>query len=147
MINPGRTLRPRRTRACWPSLLAAIGPADDYPSAVEAGGLDFLSRILNERPDWIARAEAVLREVGKTAGDLHSTTFEALAPADQEKLVDRLTTDSDYGWLVRLVNGGYYADPGNGGNRDAKSWEMLGWSPAPAGGWPDLPSAAPTAAS
>jgi len=136
--NPGQTFV-RSNRSRLTALLAAIIPADDYPSAVEAGGLDFLGRILDERPDWIARADAVLRDVDRIAHDGHGAAFEALAAADQGKILDRLTTDNDYGWFARLVNGGYYADPGNGGNSDAKSWEMVGWSPAPPGGWPDLP--------
>jgi len=121
------------------AVVAAIVPADDYPSAVEAGGLDFLRRILTERPDWIARVEAVLGNVGEMARNDYRAEFEALAPLDQQKILDRLVNDTNYGWFVRIVNGGYYADPGNGGNRDAKSWEMVGWDSAPPGGWPDLP--------
>jgi hypothetical protein len=30
---------------------------------------------------------------------------------------------------VELAHEGYYADPGNGGNRDAVSWRMIGYDP------------------
>ncbi len=31
--------------------------------------------------------------------------------------------------LVRLTAEGYYGDPGNGGNREAASWQMIGYDP------------------
>jgi hypothetical protein len=35
-------------------------------------------------------------------------------------------------FFIHLVNHaaeGYYSDPGNGGNRNARSWEMIGYQP------------------
>ena len=57
-------------------------------------------------------------------------------PTPAQAVLDGLVDDPDYVWFAQLVNAGFYADPGNGGNDDAVSWRMLGWSPAPAGGWP-----------
>ena len=59
-----------------------------------------------------------------------------MLPAAQAVL-DSLVDDPEYLWFAHLVNAGFYADPGNGGNDDGVSWRMLGWDPAPAGGWPD----------
>ncbi|MCU1509407.1 MAG: glucose-methanol-choline oxidoreductase [Glaciihabitans sp.] len=89
-------------------LVDAIVPADDYPSASASGGLEFLSRMLADRPDWLPR----LRAIAAGAAD------------DEEQL-----------WFTELVVAGYFADPANGGNRDAESWRMIGWRPEPAGGW------------
>jgi choline dehydrogenase-like flavoprotein len=89
-------------------LIDAVVPSDAFPSAGEAGGLDFLDRVLAERPEWVARVEDVERD-----------------GADSP----------EWDWFAELVAGGYYADPGNGGNRDATSWRMVDWSPAPPRGW------------
>lgn len=123
-------------------LIDAIVPADDFPSASAAGGLDFLAGIFDERPDWIAAAQRVLAQA-QTAATLHTgRSLADLGQAEVTALIDAMVGDDDYGWFARLVNGGYYADPGNGGNRDARSWQLVGWRPGPAGGWPDLPPVA-----
>ena len=87
-------------------LLDEIVPADDFPSASEAGGLDLLDRIVAERPDWAPRVASAV------AGD-----------------------EVDRQWLAVLVQAGYYADPEAGGNADAASWRMVGWAAGPPG-WP-----------
>jgi choline dehydrogenase-like flavoprotein len=121
------------------SLLEGIVPADDFPSASEAGGLDFLASILDERADWVPRAGAVLEAVAVASQARFGRSFKELREPDRTALLDALLPDADYGWFVRLVNGGYYADPQNGGNRAARSWDMVGWRADPPGGWPDLP--------
>ena len=35
--------------------------------------------------------------------------------------------DVAFARLVELAHEGFYADPGNGGNRDAVSWRMIGY--------------------
>ena len=57
-------------------------------------------------------------------------------PTPAQAVLDGLVDDPEYVWFAHLVNAGFYADPANGGNDDGASWRMLGWSPAPAGGWP-----------
>ena len=106
------------------TLIDRIVPAievagETYPTASEAGGLDFLARILNERDDWIVRVDALLG-----------------TPDDQ------LDGHPDFTWFAHLVSGGYWADEANGGNRGERSWDLLGWRIAPKGGWPtDVPVA------
>ncbi|HTE70167.1 MAG TPA: GMC family oxidoreductase N-terminal domain-containing protein, partial [Actinomycetes bacterium] len=110
----------------------AVVPADDFPSASQAGGLRFWSLITgSERPDWAARVIAVLDMLDRRAGG----RFADLDVAARAAVLDGLVDDPDFVWFAQLVNAGFYADPGNGGNDDAVSWRMLGWSPAPAGGW------------
>ena len=102
------------------TLVDLVVPADEFPSAGEAGGLDFLQRYLGERPDLWPRLTALLESAQPTA-----------EPA--------------WGWFAELVSAGFYADPANGANRDRMSWRMVGWAPEPAEGWsgpvpvPDVP--------
>ena len=98
------------------ALLDAIVPADEAPSASQAGVASFLSAVLADRPDWRPRISEL---VGR-----------AIAAADLGELDD----DPDWPWFTQLVMGGYYADRRDGG--DERSWSSLGWRPEPAGGWP-----------
>ncbi|MCW2805306.1 MAG: hypothetical protein QOF52_602 [Propionibacteriaceae bacterium] len=121
------------------ALIDAIIPADDYPSASQAGGEVFLDRILGaEKAAWTPRLLEVLQIVDTAAADAYARPFADLDAAQQQHLLDGLADDQVVGWFVALVNHGYYADPGNGGNNDAVSWRMLGWDPNPAPGWPDV---------
>ena len=106
-----------RDRLC--ALVDLVVPADDFPSASQAGGLEFLDRYLGDRPDLCARLLGLVRRV-------------ASSPAG---LTDELAGSEDWRWFAGLVNAGYYGDPGNGGNAGAASWRMVGWSPEPAQGW------------
>jgi choline dehydrogenase-like flavoprotein len=90
-------------------------PADDWPSASQAGAARFLAGMLADRPDWIPRLEALI---------------EAQTP----------TSHPEWPWFADLVSGGYYAEPRNGGNTGAASWRMIGWRPEPVGGWPSAVS-------
>ena len=111
----------------------AVVPADDFPSASEAGGLRFWSRITGaERPDWADRAIAVLDLLDQRSGG----RFADLDAGARAAVLDGVVDDPEYVWFADLVNAGFYADPGNGGNDDGVSWRMSGWSPAPADGWP-----------
>ena len=111
----------------------AVVPADDFPSASEAGGLRFWSQVTrSERPDWADRVITVLDLLDRRSGG----RFAGLDVDARAAVLDGLVEDPDFVWFAQLVNAGFYADPGNGGNDDAVSWRMLGWSPAPAGGWP-----------
>ncbi len=89
-------------------LIDIVVPLDDYPSGTDARGLEYLGRMLAERPDWIA--------------DVHS-------------VLDHGEASARWDWFAELVAGGYYADPANGGNADAASWRMVDWSPEPPSGW------------
>jgi|RhiMethySRZTD1v2_1073278.scaffolds.fasta_scaffold20795_8 choline dehydrogenase-like flavoprotein len=111
----------------------AVVPADDFPSASQAGGLRFWSQVTaSERPEWSDRAIAVLDLFDRQSGG----RFADLDLAARQAVLDSLSNYPEYLWFAQLVNAGFYADPANGGNDDAVSWRMLGWSPAPAGGWP-----------
>jgi gluconate 2-dehydrogenase gamma chain len=68
------------------------------------------------------------------------TGFAALAPAEQGCPVapreagdvrhpGQLTPAQFFQTVVEHVIEGYYSDPGNGGNREAVSWRMIGYVP------------------
>ena len=111
----------------------AVVPADEFPSASQAGGLGFWDRLTAlERPEWADRVIGVLDLLDRRAGG----RFADVDPSVRQGILDSLLDDPEYIWFAHLVSAGFYADPANGGNDDAVSWRMLGWSPAPAGGWP-----------
>ena len=95
------------------------GPAPASPWASAAGGLDFLHDYLSERVDLLPRLDGL-------------------------RAAEDPTTHPDWDWFAGLVNGGFYADPANGGNRDGVSWRMVDWAPEPAAGW-SLPVPVPEA--
>ncbi|RZU11394.1 choline dehydrogenase-like flavoprotein [Kribbella rubisoli] len=123
-------------------LLDAIVPSDEYPSAADAGGEDFVRAVLGERPDWILRIDRVLRLVDDEALASYGGVFGDIDPSARTAVLDRLTDDSDYVWLAQLIWGGYFADDGNGGNHRQASWSMLGWRTGPPG-WPPPHTPAP----
>ncbi|TDD26917.1 GMC family oxidoreductase [Kribbella turkmenica] len=104
-----------RHRAVLGRLAEVAVPADESPSAAQAGAVAFVERALAEdRPDWRPRVERAL----DVAGD--------------EPDLDRVLADEDGGWLVRLIAQGYYA--GDGHDLDANGshppgWTTVGWNP------------------
>ena len=127
----GRALEPEAERLRV--AIDAVVPADEFPSASEAGGLRFWSLLtVTERPEWADRVIAVLDLLDGRAGG----RFAELQVEERVAVLDGLVDDPDYVWFAQLVNAGFYADPANGGNDDGASWRMVGWSPEPSGGWP-----------
>ena len=122
------------------TLRAAIDriiPADDAPGGWEAGVGDYFARLWVREPQFLAPArlglDALDAEARATAGD----AFASLAPAAQDALLARIEAgDVQTDWLLpadffrRLVEQtmeGFYANPGNGGNKDRVAWRMVGY--------------------
>lgn len=123
------------TAALLISLMDLIVPADEFASARQLGGEEFLAGVLAaEGADWLPRFLSVA-DLIKTA-TVGGPPFAERSSADQLAILDDCESDKDFRWFADLVSYGYYADSGNGGNAATASWQMLGWSPAPAGGWP-----------
>jgi choline dehydrogenase-like flavoprotein len=111
----------------------AVVPGDQFPSASQAGGVRFWGRLTeSERPQWADRVIGVLDLLDVRAGG----RFADLDEPGREAVLDGLVDDPEYAWFALLVQAGFYADPANGGNDEAVSWRMVGWAPAPVGGWP-----------
>jgi choline dehydrogenase-like flavoprotein len=145
-----------------PTLLGLINrmvPADDFPSGAQAGVGDFIEQIL--RLDLASRADDVV--AGLAALDTESESrglggsFSRLSEEDQDAVLNELARGKAVAtWptpaaafidlMARLCAQGFYSDPANGGNRDATSWEMVGYRSLPAGAaWPaSEPASSPT---
>jgi hypothetical protein len=134
MLSPAHTLTLR-------ALLNRIIPPDEDPGAWEAGVGDYLLRQLDgdlraEVDHYRAGLEALEAEALAMAG----SAFSALSPAMQDALLRRVEAgEVAHAWpvdpaqffalAVQHAIEGYYADPANGGNRDAASWRMIGFVP------------------
>jgi gluconate 2-dehydrogenase gamma chain len=111
-----------------------IIPKDEFPSATEAGALNYIDRQLvrHYRPhqdayrDGLEQAEGLSRKrFGKALGEL--------AVGDQLAVVTDL--EREHHVFFEMVRNhtleGYYGSPRHGGNRDETSWKMLGLGDPP----------------
>ena len=147
------------------ALVERIVPADDYASGWQAGVGDFLRRIVErDLADRAAVLSAGLDLLDAEARARYDDTpFAGLPHAAQDTVItDLLADDCVQHWepvpaneflrmMIDLTVQGYYGDPANGGNRDAVSWDMIGYrampdhatwprhdrAPAPTIAWPD----------
>lgn len=116
------------------SICDQIIPADDYPSASQAGVLVYIDRQLarhyrrhrNAYRDGLAQADEMSRK--RFGRDLPELTV-----PQQAELVGALEKESP--GFFNLVRShtfeGYYGAPRHGGNRDAVSWKMVGMAEPP----------------
>lgn len=111
-----------------------IVPADDFPSASQAGVIYFIDRELVRR---FRRFRSIYRD-GLERADTESrrrygNALDALAPAQQLEVVKEIEKqDRAFFELVRdHTLDGYYGSPRHGGNRDGVSWRMLGLAEPP----------------
>jgi hypothetical protein len=125
------------------SALDRLIPPDDFAGAVEAGCEAYITRLLDTdlREDRFAFLQG-LQHLDAEARAACGTGWLDLSSPQQDALLSQLERGkvASEGWsstaakwfFERLLNfaaEGYYADPGNGGNRDAVSWKMLGYDP------------------
>ncbi len=116
-----------------------IIPADEFPSGWEAGVGDYLLRQLRTdlRPR-LAAYRAGLDALDREAQIVAGRHFADLDAAMQDEILVWIEAgEVAAAWPVRPViwfrmlvdhaMEGYYGDPGNGGNRDAVSWRMIGF--------------------
>ena len=116
-----------------------IIPADDYPSAWQAGVDDYLA--LQFGGDLLPRLEDY--RAGLTALQAESVArfqrnFILLANGEQDTLLSHIEQGEVltewpvdprffFNLLVRTTAEGFYSDPEQGGNRDRVSWIMTGF--------------------
>jgi gluconate 2-dehydrogenase gamma chain len=118
-------------------LCDAIVPADEFPSASQAGVLTYIDRQLARHyrrhqeayREGLERAHALgMQCFGKELGALS---------AEQQLEIAGLIEHEDRSFFD-LVRGhtfeGYYGSPRHGGNRDGVSWRMLGLAEPPVRG-------------
>ncbi|HWE85234.1 MAG TPA: gluconate 2-dehydrogenase subunit 3 family protein [Terracidiphilus sp.] len=111
-----------------------IVPADDFPSASQAGAVIYIDRQLTGPYRRYRRAYRDGIEAAEKFCQSHFGIAPAHAtPAQQLELVRNLerTDPAFFGLLLRHTMQSYYGSPRHGGNRDAVSWRMLGLDEPP----------------
>lgn len=138
MSEGGRELK-GVARQVLEAVLARLVPEDGYPSAVQAGAMCYVDRYLagGAGPAW-SLVEGGLAALDGEARARHGESFVFLAAQDQDAVLRGLEAGEALGrWdvppaeflaaVVEIAADSYYADPGNGGNQGAVSWQMLGY--------------------
>ena len=114
-----------------------IIPADDHPSGWEAGVGDFLALLLVREPKYLPvyqsgldAMEAEAHIQGASFADMRAVTQDALLAKIEEGEVQAewpLDPAVFFRLLVQQTMEGFYADPGNGGNKGGVAWDMIGY--------------------
>ncbi len=107
-----------------------IIPPDETAGAAEAGATDFILRLQNNELSAHQTAYAQgLNKIDEQATTQFAQLFADLAPAQQDIVLQAIERNHAifFRMLVEHTLEGFYADPSNGGNRDAVSWKMIGY--------------------
>ena len=121
------------------ALCDQIIPADDFPSASQAGVISYIDRQLTRHyRDFQDDYRAGLDDLERKSHQRFNSTFSDTSPAQQLELAIQLEKENrTFFELVRKhTMEGYYGSPRHGGNRDAVSWRMLGVAEPPLRGRP-----------
>ncbi len=113
-------------------------PPDDYPGGWEAGVGDFLTLLFVREPELKAPHEAGIAALEYEAEAIYGQPFAALSADVQDTFLQNVENGRVqtawpvspaywFGQLREQAMEGFYADPGNGGNRDRVSWTMIGF--------------------
>lgn len=120
-------------------LMDRIIPPDEDLGAWEAGVGDYLMRQFDhDLCDYLISYRVGLEALEAEALSSAQASFTALTAAEQDALLRRIEAgDVLHPWpidpagffrtVVEHVIEGYYSDPGNGGNRGAAAWRMIGF--------------------
>lgn len=130
------------TRKQWDTLAATVDrliPADDFPAGWQGGVDDYLQRQLaGDLAERLALYKAGLDALDEEAQISLGVGFSQAAPKAQDEMLARVEKgDVVTPWSIRPAYffnqvlshalEGFYADPGNGGNKDQLSWNMIGF--------------------
>jgi len=119
-------------RAILTAAIDRLIPADDFPSASEAGVLNYFDRILaTDAAEFMPALRDGLAKLELAAQNAYGHGFAVLSPDDQDGLLRAIETTPFFQRLLSLTAEGFYADPANGGNKDGVSWRMIGYKPDP----------------
>lgn len=106
------------------AMIDRLIPADDFPGALAAGTDNYVLHQL----DHDAKDDRSMIEAGLAA--LAELSFATLDADRQDAILRQFESgphSNFFNKMVHLTGEGFYADPGNGGNRDAVSWAMIGF--------------------
>lgn len=127
-------------KATLKSLIDRLIPADDFPGGWDAGVGDFITQLLNrEMRAQIAAYREGLAAIEQESTALFGVTFVALAADRQDALLERIeqgvisthwpiSPAAFFRMAAHHCAEGYYADPGQGGNRERVAWQMIGFN-------------------
>ncbi len=115
-----------------------IIPADDFPGAWAAGVGDYFAQLLTREPQFLFTYRQGLDALKAETQAVSGRAFAEMEPDAQDALLARvesgevqaewpLDPEAFFRLLVAQTMEGFYADPGNGGNRDGIAWEMIGF--------------------
>ena len=121
------------------ALCDQIIPADDFPSASQAGAVVYIDRQLARH--YHRHQKTYLSGLDQAETMSRARYGRALAdcPASQQfQIISALERDNRafFALLRAHTMEGYYGSPRHGGNRDAVSWRMLGLTEPPLRGRP-----------
>lgn len=121
------------------TLVNRVIPADDYPDGWEAGVGDYLlAQFEGDLKLALPIYRAALPSLDAEAQAAYGRGFAELDPSEQDAVLTRIETGKvatvwavDPAAFFRMAINhcaeGYYSDPGNGGNKDSASWQMIGF--------------------
>jgi len=130
------------TERQWAILRAAmdsIVPADDFPSASQAGVDEYFRRqFAGDLQALLPLYKSALAALDDEARGAGSAGFVEASAMEQDAVLEKIERgdvrtvwpEASAVFFQRLVNHvmeGYYADSGNGGNRGEVSWKMVGF--------------------
>lgn len=119
------------------ALCDQIIPADDYPSASQAGVVTYIDLQLTRHYRRHQRAyRSGLAQAEKVSRERCGVGVAASSPEQQLATVRMLEKEQRrfFELLRSHTMEGYYGSPRHGGNRDAMSWRMLGLAEPPVRG-------------
>jgi hypothetical protein len=126
------------------ALLDRLIPADESAGALAAGVDRYvLGQLAGDcAHEAAALARGIAQLDAEAAARCAGSSFVALPVEQQDQLLvnlekgqpatvwpDGIGAAAFFNRMVDLAHEGFYADPANGGNRDAVSWRMIGYDP------------------
>ena len=110
------------------AVMDRIIPRDQDPSATDLGVDRYILRQM--QLGAVSEAHGILAGISalaETARLRQGSMFQDLSDDEQDQILREVASEPWFQVLAELVAEGYYADPGNGGNADARSWAMIGY--------------------
>jgi hypothetical protein len=116
--------------ADFDAFAAQIIPSDDTPGAHEANVVHFTDYVLatidsDQQSDVKNALKALNDQAAKTVPG--SSSFAALASAQQIEVMKAMEKTPDFGTLRGFVLTGFFCDPSMGGNKDKVEWKLIGF--------------------
>ena len=121
------------------ALVDTIIPEDDFAGGWEAGvGIYLLGQFEGDLSELLPLYRQWLGDLNGEAAAVTGRSFAELSFADRTALLEAIEVgDIKSRWevepstlfamIVEHCSEGFYADPGNGGNRDGIAWKMVGF--------------------